>query len=98
MSKETIDQMWEKFAEHQPEADRLGYGPEWKRMCEQRTVNTTAGTANLAARSAARAAYVAWAAADLAADAEADAEYARCLVELWAKQAIDYINQAEGKS
>ena len=33
----TLDQMWEKFEAHQPFADELGYGPGWRRMCDERT-------------------------------------------------------------
>ena len=32
-----IDQMWERLAQHQPYADARGYGPEWARMCAERT-------------------------------------------------------------
>ena len=95
MSKETIEQMWEKFAEHQPEADRLGYGAAWQRMCDERTEEAVdaAWWAAWVARGAARAARWAaeaasWAAASWAAADAADAER-------WAERAIECINQAE---
>jgi hypothetical protein len=31
------DKMWERLAAHQPYADKRGYGPEWARMCAERT-------------------------------------------------------------
>lgn len=75
----TIEEMWARLAQHQPFADRRGYGPEWAKMCAERT-ETAAGTAQrmaVAAADAARAratrageiaareaAAAAWAAAD----------------------------------
>jgi len=32
-----LDEMWERFEEYQPTADRRGYGAEWRRMCQERT-------------------------------------------------------------
>jgi len=33
----TLDEMWERLVQHQPYANQRGYGPEWARMCEERT-------------------------------------------------------------
>ena len=57
-----LEEMWARLAQHQPFADRRGYGPEWARMCAERT--------EAAARAAARA-------ADGAANGAADAARAR---------------------
>lgn len=32
-----LDHMWERLAQHQPYADKHGYGKAWARMCGQRT-------------------------------------------------------------
>jgi hypothetical protein len=32
----TIDDMWDRLAQHQPFADARGYGEAWARMCEAR--------------------------------------------------------------
>ena len=106
MSETLIDLMWEKFAEHQPEADRLGYGAAWRRMCEERTVEAAdaawdaAGDAawdaagDAAAWAACAAEAAAWAAS--AAWFEADAAWdAAEYVESRAKRAIEYIERAE---
>ena len=70
-----INDMWERLAQHQPYADQRGYGPEWAKMCAERTKD-----AAKAARAAANAAlavdaqYATWAAAEATAswvDAEA---------------------------
>jgi hypothetical protein len=62
----TLDEMWERLAQHQPYADERGYGPEWARMCEERTQESMSaaaiGTA-VAAWAAKAAARAAWAAA-----------------------------------
>jgi len=60
MNMTTIDQMWEKFEAHQPEADRLGYGEAWRRMCEERTEEAAAAAAVADAWAASAAAF--WAA------------------------------------
>lgn len=92
----TIDQMWEKFEAHQPVADELGYGPEWRRMCEERTeeaataVGYKADAENNPTRAAAWSARLALATADRARVAAANAESL-------AKRAIEYIERAEGK-
>ena len=81
-----IDHMWEKFAAHQPKADRLGYGAAWRRMCEERTDE---------------AAEVAWAAAWAAKSADALAAYAAAwaaaYAKRWAERAIECIDRAEDK-
>jgi hypothetical protein len=102
MSETLIDQMWEKFAEHQPFADERGYGEAWRRMCEERT-EEAADAAFSAAWDVARttetevtedavdaAAYAAAWAAGVAWDALDAADAERC-----AEHAIDCINQAE---
>jgi hypothetical protein len=98
MSKETIEQMWEKFAEHQPFADELGYGEAWRRMCDERTEDAAWAAADAAGWAAVRAA--AWA-ADAAMWAAWAAEAARWAADAdavcWAEQAISCINKAEGK-
>ena len=33
----SLDQMWDRLAQHQPFADERGYGKAWARMCEERT-------------------------------------------------------------
>ena len=32
----TLDEMWQRLTEHQPYADKYGYGPEWMIMCKTR--------------------------------------------------------------
>ena len=95
----TIDQMWEKFTQHQPEADRLGYGEAWRRMCEERTEEAleAARSAAWEAGAAVAAEAAGWTAVAAAVAAlgcgAADAANAnRC-----AEQAIKCINKAEGK-
>ena len=55
-----LNAMWQALEKHQPIADQLGYGQEWKHMCVERTVDacrtaSDAADAALAARDAARA-------------------------------------------
>jgi hypothetical protein len=71
-----IDDMWDRLAQHQPYADQHGYGPEWAKMCAERT-EAAARAAEAAvwdaADAAARAAAAAvWDAADAATAAEAE--------------------------
>jgi hypothetical protein len=94
----TIEQMWQKFEAHQPEADRLGYGEAWRRMCEERTAVAAdaAAAAAWAARGAAWAAeaarWAAWAAAHAeaaawaAAAARAAAKAVAYAAEAWEKR------------
>ena len=80
----TIDQMWERLAQHQPFADQRGYGEAWARMCEEKTPE---------------AAWAAEAAA-LAADADADAAWAAAAVAAAvraAKTAVEWIEKAQGR-
>lgn len=64
----TIDQMWERLTAHQPYADARGYGPEWARMCEERTPEAAMAAGYAAANEAEEgawalpAAWAAWAA------------------------------------
>ena len=109
----TIDLMWEKFEAHQPEADRLGYGEAWRRMCEERTEEAARAAA---ARSCERSwaavadAWAASAAAFWAAKAlswtafwaerspeSAAASKAMGWDVVWAERAIEYIERAEGE-
>jgi len=87
----TIEQMWEKFAEHQPFADERGYGEAWRRMCEERTEDAAdaAATAVDAAAWCAGAAAARWAAWSAA--------WAAAGVERWAERAIECITKAEGR-
>ena len=94
----TIDLMWKRLAQHQPFADERGYGPEWKRMCEERTEETADADAD-----ADSAWWDAWDAAGAANAARAEAAWAARAAEAakraerWAESAIEYINKAEGK-
>ena len=112
MSKETIEQMWEKFAEHQPFADERGYGEAWRRMCDERTEDAAGEAADAAwdaaeaadAADAAGWADAAWAAAQAACTAEWVASWAAtwaavdpARAESGAKEAIECIEKAEGK-
>ena len=81
----TIDQMWERLAQHQPFADARGYGSEWARMCRERTPEA----AKTAAEAAWAAAAAAWAEA---AEARAAAAEARAAAE-----AVEWIEEAEGR-
>jgi hypothetical protein len=51
-----LDKMWKALKKHQPMADQLGYGPEWKRMCDERTSAAAWGASVVAYRAAASAA------------------------------------------
>jgi hypothetical protein len=33
----TLDEMWQRLAQHQPYADERGYGEAWAKMCRERT-------------------------------------------------------------
>ena len=79
----TIDQMWQKFAEHQPFADELGYGEAWKRMCEERTKDASDAAAD-----------VAKAAADVAKAAANDAEAWAADAAAWAAEAAAWAADA----
>jgi hypothetical protein len=43
----TLDEMWERLEAHQPFADKRGYGPAWKQMCEERTRQTADAVSDL---------------------------------------------------
>jgi hypothetical protein len=95
----TIDQMWQKFAAHQPVADRLGYGEAWRRMCEERTEDAFYDAADAVdAVDAADAAN----AVDAACAAWALSRSGMARASSWAnrlaERAIEYINKAEGRS
>ena len=85
LAEDQLDEMWVRLAQHQPYADQRGYGPEWARMCEQRTEETAWAAARAAdgAADAARA-RLAWArAADIAAR-EAAAAAREAAAAAWA--------------
>ena len=52
-----IEKIWEWLVQHQAFADANGFGPEWARMCEERTQDTV-WEAAYAAEQAAEAAWV----------------------------------------
>ena len=106
----SIDQMWEKFEAHQPEADRLGYGAAWRRMCEERTEDA-AENAWVAANVVSEAVWEASAAAVWAKAAlswtefwaerspeSAAASKAMGWDVVWAERAIEFIAKAEGET
>ena len=75
-----LDRMWARLAEHQPCADRGGYGEAWARMCQKRTTEAVDVAAWAAATEAAAAEV--WAAEDAAAEAEAAAARAIRWIEM----------------
>ena len=85
-----IDQMWQHLAALQTEADELGYGPEWRTMCEEQTPEA-----------AEKAAELAWATGDAVASKAAHAAWAsaRAWFEAaqWAENSIETIEKAKGK-
>lgn len=86
-----LDEMWERLAQHQHYADERGYGPEWSRMCAERTEAAAWAAARAADAVAETAETAAWAAetAAWAAAAEAAAETA------WAAaEALGWIERA----
>jgi hypothetical protein len=98
----SIEQMWERLAQHQPFADERGYGEAWRRMCEERT-EEAAWTATEAVEELAFATLAETAAyASKAADAAGWAVWGSAVgwmegVNWWAEYSIDGINKAEGK-
>ncbi len=59
----TLDEMWARLEAHQPFADQGGYGPAWKRMCDDRTEDVADATGNLLWRERKQsAAWAAWSA------------------------------------
>ena len=89
----TLDQMWERLAQHQPKADELGYGKAWKRMCEERTEDA----ADRASEAAADAAWRAGKSRADAAYAAMDAALSASDAAWRAERAIKLIEKAEGK-
>ena len=98
----TLDGMWQRLTEHQPYADKYGYGADWMIMCKTRKPE--------AAWDAARDAWTAWAAwADIRPREDGVmgiAEAARAAERTWdasrvqgftesAATAIEYIERAE---
>jgi hypothetical protein len=107
----TLDEMWQRLAQHQPFADANGFGSEWAKMCAERTQDTV-WEAAYAAEQAAEVAWVPVSEAVWSSFPEApedDAAYAAAraatylaeeMVEMaeraWA--AIYWIEKAEGKN
>jgi len=81
-----IEKMWDRLAQHQLFADANGYGPEWARMCAERTQE-----AAYAAYAAARAAW----ALEAAATAWAAAKVEEVADEAMSMAAIYWIEKAE---
>jgi hypothetical protein len=102
--------MWERLAQHQSYADKRGYGPEWARMCEERTPEAADAAQRAAANAAEEraAAAAAWAmhSADAAnSAAAADAADVAWAAAMWAADAeeaadaaVEWIEKAEGKN
>lgn len=88
----SLEEMWARLTQHQPFADRRGYGSEWARMCEQRT-EAAAAVASEAA-SAAWAAVAAGAAGRAAARTKAEAEAAEA-AETAVAEALGWIERSE---
>jgi len=94
----TVNEMWNHLAQHQPIADRRGYGDAWKTMCKERTVKAGRAAAD-AAMVAANAAYSAKAGkvaaeaswANRAATFAADATVKAAMTDYDAQRAIDAI-------
>ena len=42
MSEVGLSKEWDRLVQHQPLADQHGYGPEWARMCAERTQESMA--------------------------------------------------------
>jgi len=87
-----LDDMWDRLAQHQPFADARGYGPEWAKMCAERTPDAAAAWAAAWAGDAAwawKAAWAAWAAARGEARAAEAADAARDAAALRAVPAED---------
>lgn len=80
-----LEEMWARLAQHQPYADKHGYGTAWARMCAERTED-----AALAARAAAG-----WAAGWAAAAKAAWAARAEAKAEAEADEAVRWIKRAE---
>jgi hypothetical protein len=85
----SIDQMWKKFVAHQPFADKLGYGEEWKQMCIKRNLEA-ADCAAFAAERLNQSKSDLSAAAALAAGTAVSKNCSKA-----AKRAIEYINKTE---
>ena len=61
----TLEEMWARLAQHQPYADRRGYGPEWARMRAERSEAAAREAHAAAQRAQTRAAAAGWAAAEV---------------------------------
>lgn len=90
-----LEEMWKRLAQHQPFADRRGYGPEWATMCAERTEE-----AAWAAKSAAKSASEADEAASVSASAAAWAlmlvsEEAKAEAAREADEAVRWVSRSE---
>jgi len=86
-----IEKMWDRLAQHQSFADANGYGPEWARMCEERTADAAwaaADATDSVVLVASDACEAAWVAADATHRWSATA----------AAAAIQWIEKAEGEN
>lgn len=98
----SINDMWERLTQHQPYADERGYGPEWAKMCAERTSDAAwaaadaAVEAELAVEEAPWAARVTRARAERAA-AQAAQAAAEADAEAVAVKAVEWIEKAEGR-
>ena len=89
----TIEEMWIRLTAHQPFADQRGYGPEWAKMCAERTPDAAQEAAWAASDAAAwalvaraeEAARAAW--AQEAARAAARAAWAQAAAIKWIEKA-----------
>lgn len=82
----TLDEMWERLAQHQPFADQTFYSEVWANMCAERTQE--------AAGAFYRPAAIAAAMASLAVAHAPDSEHRA----MYARRAIQWIEKAEGKN
>ena len=92
----TIDDMWERLAQHQPYADARGYGEAWARMCEEKTPEAAVAASNAAAEAELAVEEAPWAAGVARARAER-AAVAAAKAEAAAAKAVEWIEKAEGR-
>lgn len=87
----TLDEMWQRLAQHQPYADKYGYGPSWMIMCKVRSYKAAVSADNQVLHEGASwdAAYAAYSASG------AVSSLTTYLVTVHAASAVNYINKAE---
>ena len=83
----TLDEMWERLAQHQSYADQKGYGEAWAKMCAERTQEASLAAGLAAGATASAAAGTAWSALRAAEE-----------VEELSTNAMEWIEKAEGKN